>query len=100
MLYYFQSDHQCPLCQHDQHRASVSHDNFHDTVIIQKGAFGGVNGNYENKHAVLQYLDIFFPYLATERPMTLTSQLKELLQSVAIEEKLRKDMERLVILHS
>ena len=35
----------CPLCQHDQHRAPVSHDNFHDAVIIQNGTFGGVNGN-------------------------------------------------------
>ena len=35
-----------------------------------------------------------------EKIITLTSQLKELLQHVAMEEKLRKDMERLVILQS
>ena len=35
-----------------------------------------------------------------EKIITLTSQLKELLQRVAMEEKLRKDMERLVILQS
>ena len=84
----------------------VSHDNFRDTVIIQKGAFGKVNGNYENIHTVLQYLDIFSPFSKTEtnekdeKIITLTSQLKELQQRVAMEEKLRKDMERLVILQS
>lgn len=92
--------------QHDQHRALVSHDNFHGTVIDQKGAFGGVNGNYENKQAVLQYLDIFSLFSKTEtnekdgKIITMTSKLKELLQRVAMEEKLRKDMERLVILQS
>ena len=35
-----------------------------------------------------------------EKVITLTSQLKELLQRVAFEEKPRKDMERLVILQS
>lgn len=35
-----------------------------------------------------------------EKIITLTSKLKELMQGVAMEEKLRKDMERLVILQS
>ena len=35
-----------------------------------------------------------------EKIITLTSKLKELLQRVTMEEKLRKEMERLVILQS
>ena len=51
-------------------------------------------------------LTFFSPFSKTEtnekdeRIITLTSELKELLQRVTMEEKLRKDMERLVILQS
>ena len=79
----------------DQLRAPVSHDNFHDTQFMKT--------NVQNFSTLTFFFSLFSKTETNEKDekiITLTSQLKELLQRVAMEEKLRKDMERLVILQS